>query len=92
MTFAGLFYDIFPAETKVKNPIEYKIVCAGPEEKVVGLHTLGDNRGEMLQEFGVAIKMGATKKDFDNCGELCLISILWGVRADENMGNPSNEC
>jgi glutathione reductase (NADPH) len=23
----------------------------------------------MLQGFGVAVKMGATKKDFDSCGE-----------------------
>jgi glutathione reductase (NADPH) len=45
----------------------YKIVCAGPEEKVVGLHILGDGSGEMLQGFGVAMRMGATKKDFDNC-------------------------
>jgi glutathione reductase (NADPH) len=42
-------------------------VCAGPEEKVVGLHILGEGSSEMLQGFGVAIKMGATKKDFDNC-------------------------
>lgn len=45
----------------------YKLVCAGPEEKVVGLHILGLGSGEMLQGFGVAVKMGATKKDFDSC-------------------------
>jgi glutathione reductase (NADPH) len=31
------------------------------------LHILGLGVDEMLQGFSVAIKMGATKKDFDNC-------------------------
>jgi glutathione reductase (NADPH) len=43
-----------------------KLVCAGPNEKVVGVHIVGDNADEMLQGFAVAVKMGATKADFDN--------------------------
>jgi glutathione-disulfide reductase len=43
-----------------------KLVCAGEEEKVVGIHIIGDNADEMLQGFAVAVKMGATKADFDN--------------------------
>ncbi|WP_457673312.1 glutathione-disulfide reductase [Thiolapillus sp.] len=43
-----------------------KLVCAGEEEKVVGIHLIGDNVDEMLQGFAVAVKMGATKADFDN--------------------------
>ena len=39
----------------------------GPEEKVLGLHILGYGSSEILQGFGVAVKMGATKKDFDAC-------------------------
>jgi len=62
-----MFYVTFPAEEKKKNPTEFKIICAGPEEKIVGLHLLGLGVGEMLQGFGVAVKMGATKKDFDSC-------------------------
>ena len=42
-----------------------KLVCAGPEEKVVGLHIVGDAADEMLQGFAVAVQMGATKADFD---------------------------
>ena len=38
-----------------------KLVCVGEEEKVVGLHIMGRGVDEMLQGFGVAIKMGATK-------------------------------
>ena len=44
-----------------------KLICAGLEEKVVGLHMMGRGCDEMLQGFGVAVKMGATKTDFDNC-------------------------
>ena len=43
-----------------------KLVCEGVEERVVGLHVVGMGADEMLQGFGVAMKMGATKKDFDN--------------------------
>ena len=43
-----------------------KLVCAGTSEKVVGIHLIGDNADEMLQGFAVAVKMGATKADFDN--------------------------
>jgi len=65
--FSAMFYAPFAKEEKQKNPTEFKIVCAGPEEKVVGLHLIGLGVGEMLQGFGVAVKMGATKKDFDSC-------------------------
>ena len=44
-----------------------KLICVGTEEKVVGLHVIGMGVDEMLQGFGVAMKMGATKADFDSC-------------------------
>ena len=65
--FSNMFYHLHPQEEKQKNPTEFKLICQGPEEKVVGLHLLGLGVGEMLQGFGVAVKMGATKKDFDSC-------------------------
>lgn len=43
-----------------------KIVCVGDDERVAGVHLVGDNVDEMLQGFAVAVKMGATKADFDN--------------------------
>jgi glutathione-disulfide reductase len=43
-----------------------KLVCAGKEERIVGIHLIGDSVDEMLQGFAVAVKMGATKADFDN--------------------------
>jgi glutathione reductase (NADPH) len=42
-----------------------KLVCVGDEERVAGVHLVGDNADEMLQGFAVAVKMGATKADFD---------------------------
>lgn len=64
-SFTAMYYAMMEPEDKA--PTKYKLICAGPEEKVVGLHILGLGSGEMLQGFGVAIKMGATKKDFDSC-------------------------
>ncbi len=42
-----------------------KLVCAGSEERVVGLHLIGDNVDEILQGFAVAVSMGARKADLD---------------------------
>jgi len=35
-------------------------------EKVIGFHYLGPNAGEVTQGFGIALKLGATKADFNN--------------------------
>jgi len=42
-----------------------KLVCVGEEQKIVGIHIIGDGADEMLQGFAVAVQMGATKVDFD---------------------------
>jgi len=57
-SFIGMYYALL----EHKGPTSYKLICVGPEEKVVGLHIIGQGSAEMLQGFGVAIKMGATKK------------------------------
>ncbi len=44
----------------------FKLVCVGEEERVVGVHLLGDAADEILQGFAVAVKMGATKACFDD--------------------------
>jgi glutathione reductase (NADPH) len=46
-------------------PVAMKLICAGENEKVVGIHMVGDGVDEMLQGFAVAVRMGATKRDFD---------------------------
>jgi len=35
--------------------------------RVIGFHYLGPNAGEVTQGFAIAMKLGATKYDFDNC-------------------------
>ncbi|MCP4992154.1 MAG: glutathione-disulfide reductase [Colwellia sp.] len=49
-----------------RDPTRMKLICAGKDEKVVGLHSIGFGSDELLQGFAVAMKMGATKADFDN--------------------------
>ncbi len=41
-----------------------KLVCAGDDERIVGLHGIGPGMDEMLQGFAVAVRMGATYADF----------------------------
>ncbi|KTD27528.1 glutathione-disulfide reductase [Legionella israelensis] len=60
------FNPMFDALSKDKTPTVMKLITAGAEERIVGLHVIGYGADEMLQGFGVAIKMGACKKDFDN--------------------------
>jgi len=65
--YKSKFTNMFFSPCEHKQPTSMKLVCVGPEEKVVGLHVIGRGVDEMLQGFGVALKMGATKKDFDSC-------------------------
>ncbi len=44
----------------------FKLVCVGEEERVVGVHLLGEAADEILQGFALAVKMGATKAQFDD--------------------------
>ena len=60
------FTAMYTAVTSHRQPCKMKLVCAGPDEKVVGLHGIGYTVDEMIQGFGVAMKMGATKADFDS--------------------------
>jgi glutathione reductase (NADPH) len=65
--FANLYYGIFDVSSDDKPKTRMKLICAGLNEKVVGLHCIGMGVDEILQGFGVALKMGATKADFDSC-------------------------
>ena len=51
---------------KYKIKTHMKVICSGKTEKVIGLHMMGEGCDEILQGFGVAMKMGATKADFDS--------------------------
>ena len=60
------FTPMYYAFTPHGRPCEMKLLTAGPEERVVGCHIVGLGADEMLQGFAVAIRMGATKADFDD--------------------------
>ena len=59
------FTAMYTAVTQHRQPCKMKLVCLGEEEKVIGLHGIGFAVDEMIQGFAVAMKMGATKADFD---------------------------
>jgi glutathione reductase (NADPH) len=61
------FAAMYTALTSHRQVTKMKLICAGSEQKVVGLHGIGYAMDEILQGFGVAMKMGATKADFDAC-------------------------
>jgi glutathione reductase (NADPH) len=59
------FTNMFHAVTEKKPLTRMKLVTVGSEERVVGVHVIGRGADEMIQGFAVALKMGATKADFD---------------------------
>lgn len=60
------FVPMYHALTTRKPRAEMKLIAAGADERIVGLHVIGAGADEMLQGFAVALKMGATKRDFDD--------------------------
>lgn len=64
--YTSTFTPMYSAVTQHRQKCTMKLVCLGEEEKVIGLHGIGFGVDEMIQGFAVAIKMGATKADFDN--------------------------
>ena len=60
------FTPMYHAMTARKTHTDMKLVCVGPEQRILGCHILGNGADEMLQGFAVAIRMGATKADFDD--------------------------
>jgi glutathione reductase (NADPH) len=64
-TYGTQFYSMHAALSENRQKSFMKLVVAGEEEKIVGLHGIGEGMDEMLQGFAVAVQMGATKADFD---------------------------
>lgn len=60
------FVPMYHALTTRKPRAEMKLITVGPEQRIVGCHVIGAGADEMLQGFAVALKMGATKRDFDD--------------------------
>lgn len=60
--FTPMYYSF----VKHKAKTAMKLVVVGEDEKIVGCHAIGLGVDEMMQGFAVAIRMGATKQDFDD--------------------------
>jgi glutathione reductase (NADPH) len=64
--YESLFTPMFYALGDRKEKTMMKLITAGADKRVIGCHLIGDGVDEMLQGFAVAIRMGATKEDFDD--------------------------
>lgn len=65
--YQSSFAAMYTALTQHRQLTKMKLVCLADTEQVIGLHGIGYAMDEILQGFAVAIKMGATKADFDAC-------------------------
>lgn len=64
--FKAMYYDVFSEPQRSQNPTEFKVITTGEDEKIIGMHLLGDV-SEAMQAWGVVVRFGGTKKDLDNC-------------------------
>jgi glutathione reductase (NADPH) len=64
--YSSGFTPMYYALSEHKQRSVMKLITQGPDERVVGCHVIGEGADEMLQGFAVAIRMGATKSDFDD--------------------------
>ena len=64
--YTSSFVPMYHALTTRKPRCVMKLVVAGPEERVLGVHLIGTGADEILQGFAVAVKMGARKRDLDD--------------------------
>lgn len=64
--YTSAFTPMYYALGEDKERTAMKLITTGPDDRIVGCHVIGDGADEMLQGFAVAIRMGATKADFDD--------------------------
>lgn len=93
-TFTNLWYGPWQMEPDDKPKVAMKLVCQGPQEHVVGCHSIGMGSDELLQGFAVAMKMGATKADFDDAvaihptaAEEMVTMGKWGTAPSDKYGH-----
>jgi glutathione reductase (NADPH) len=60
------FMPLYHGITARRRRAEVKLVTTGQERRIVGLHAIGMGADELLQGFAVALRLGATKRDFDD--------------------------
>ena len=63
--YAASFRPMQHAFAGRSDRVLMKLIVSQATLKVLGCHIVADHAGEMIQLAGIAIKMGATKEDFD---------------------------
>jgi glutathione reductase (NADPH) len=63
--YAASFRPLKATLSKRQEKTLMKIVVDGTSDRVLGVHILGDDAGEMAQILGIAVRLGAKKADFD---------------------------
>ncbi len=63
--FHTRFRPMYHSLTGKQEKIMMKLVVDSNTDKVLGAHMVGEHAGEIIQGIAIAVKMGATKKDFD---------------------------
>ena len=64
--YHAAFKPMYYAFSSHPRKTAVKLITAGADERVVGCHVIGTGADEMMQGFAVAMRMGATKRDFDD--------------------------
>ena len=70
----------------------YKMVCDTASNRVVGLHMIGPESGEIIQAAAVAVRAGLTKEAFDQTLALNWTLSEWGVvSAQSRVARPNKK-
>jgi len=64
--YSATFKPMYYAFSSHPRKTAIKLITLGEEERVIGCHVIGNGADEMMQGFAVAMRMGATKRDFDD--------------------------
>ena len=63
--FRAKFRPMFQTLAGGEDKVTVKLVVDAVTDRILGAHMVGDNAAEIMQGVAIALKMGATKKDFD---------------------------
>ncbi len=63
--YAASFKPMYDALSGSDEKVVMKLVVDGRTDALLGIHVLGEGAGEMAQLFGIAVKAGLSKSDFD---------------------------
>lgn len=63
--YRARFRPMYHSFTGKDEKVLVKLVVDSNTDKILGAHMIGENAAEIIQGIAIAVKMGATKKDFD---------------------------